>query len=105
MASSGGAYLEASGTKLPYVFYVDQLDCRILYRIIAYVYDRLVILEAAKNVESAQFPLATLRCIDRSDFDAAVDGGSIFVDEFYGALRLVSIYTVTWHLDNRTATL
>ena len=53
---------------------------------VLYVYYSLVVLDVAEDLESAEFPLAALGCVDGGDLDVAVDGGGILVDELYCAL-------------------
>jgi hypothetical protein len=56
---------------------------------ISYVNDSIVIFNVAEDLKSAQFPLSTLRGIDRGDFKVAMDRGGFVVDEFDGTLLQV----------------
>lgn len=53
------------------------------------IYCRFVLLDAAKDVEAAELPLATFRSIYRPDLNTAVDRGGVGVDELESALWAV----------------
>lgn len=52
----------------------------------AYIYDGIIVLDIAQDLEAPDLPLSALRGVYRPDSHVAVDRGGFIVDEFESAL-------------------
>lgn len=62
-------------------------------RVATYVDYGVIVVDGTQDVESAKFPLATLRRVYRPDIDVPVNRQCVLVDEFQGSLGMVSFPT------------